>query len=71
MHRFQEKQQYSSALETAEPEGRTSVHLLSIQYSWRYKEYPGDSFATFELIEKENGTIVRKRNLVAIETGTP
>lgn len=44
-------------------EGRNFTHLWEITevisnekivYNWKYKEYPGDSFVTFELFEGEN-----------------
>lgn len=46
-------------------EEKSYVHLCKItevvpgkklQYSWRYEEYPGNSFVTFELFPDENGT---------------
>ncbi|TYP71654.1 SRPBCC family protein [Aquimarina intermedia] len=30
-----------------------------ITYNWRYQEYPGDSFVTFEIIEHEVNLILR------------
>ncbi|MDQ6608314.1 MAG: SRPBCC domain-containing protein [Bacteroidota bacterium] len=30
-----------------------------LTYSWRYDGYPGKSFVTFELFEKENKTVLR------------
>jgi len=44
-------------------EGRIFTHLWTlsevillkkITYNWKYKEYPGDSFVTFALIEDKN-----------------
>lgn len=44
-------------------EERTFTHLWKITevipfkkitYNWKYEEYPGDSFVTFEIIEEEN-----------------
>ncbi len=44
---------------------KSYVHLCKItevvpgkklQYSWRYEEYPGNSFVTFELFPEGNGT---------------
>jgi len=44
-------------------EGRNFTHLWKITevisnqkivYNWKYKEYPGDSFVTFELFEDDN-----------------
>jgi uncharacterized protein YndB with AHSA1/START domain len=46
-------------------EEKSYVHLCKItevvpgkklQYSWRYDEYPGNSFVTFELFPEGNGT---------------
>jgi len=30
------------------------IPLKKITYNWKYKEYPGDSFVTFALIEDKN-----------------
>jgi len=47
---------------------RTFTHLWEITevvpeekitYNWKYKEYPGDSFASFELIEAEAAVKIR------------
>lgn len=32
------------------------IPLKKIVYNWKYKEYPGDSFVTFELFEESIGT---------------
>jgi len=49
-------------------EDRTFTHLWEVteaipnqklSYKWRYEEYPGDSFVTFELEEKEGGVNLR------------
>ena len=46
-------------------EGQDYMHLCKItkvepgkllQYSWRYRDYPGNSFVTFELFPEGNGT---------------
>ncbi|WP_106792641.1 SRPBCC domain-containing protein [Aquimarina sp. Aq78] len=51
-----------------EVENRTFTHLWKItevvpnqkiKYSWRYKEYSGDSFVTFELFKNENHVKLR------------
>jgi|SRR5437588_505387 len=49
-------------------EEKTYVHLCKItkvdpgkalQYSWRYKDYPGNSFVTFELFPEGNATRIK------------
>ncbi len=49
-------------------EGRTFTHLWTITevipsqkitYNWKYKEYPGDSFVTFEILKIEDQSIVK------------
>jgi uncharacterized protein YndB with AHSA1/START domain len=49
-------------------EEKTYVHLCKItkvepgkllQYSWRYKDYPGTSFVTFELFPEGNATRIK------------
>ena len=49
-------------------EEKTYVHLCKItkvepgktlQYSWRYKDYPGNSFVTFELFPEGNVTRIK------------
>lgn len=51
-----------------ENEGRTFTHLWKIvevvplkkiKYNWRYKEWEGDSFVTFELFEEGDDTRLR------------
>jgi len=51
-----------------ENEGRTFTHLWEvtevvplrrISYNWKYTEYDGDSFITFELIQLQEGVMVR------------
>jgi len=40
----------------------TSVtELKQITYSWRYKEYPGDSFLTFKLVQENEGVMLQVR----------
>jgi len=36
-----------------------------ITYNWKYKEYPGDSFVTFELIEENSHVTLRLSHKVA------
>jgi len=49
-------------------EEKTYVHLCKItkvqpgktlQYSWRYQDYPGDSLVTFELFPEGDGTRIK------------
>ena len=49
-------------------EGRTFTHLWTITdlipnklitYNWKYEEYSGDSFVTFEIIEEDNKVFVK------------
>ena len=49
-------------------EGRTFTHLWTITevvpdkkivYNWKYKEYPGDSLAIFELSQENDQTLLR------------
>lgn len=56
-------------------EDRTFTHQWKITkaipnqkltYNWKYKEYPGDSFVTFEIFE-ENGTTKLKLSVAIIE----
>ena len=35
-----------------------------ISYNWSYKEYSGDGYVEFEIIEKEEGTQLRLTNIV-------
>lgn len=41
-----------------------AVPLKKLTYSWRYKDYPGNSFVTFELFPNDNNT-----KLVLTHTG--
>ena len=36
--------------------------LKKIKYRWRFAEYPGDSFVTFELFEMNSTTLLRLTN---------
>ena len=49
-------------------DAKTYVHLCKItkvepgktlQYSWKYKDYPGNSFVTFELFAEGNATRIK------------
>lgn len=35
------------------------VPLKTLEYRWRYKEYPGDSLVLFELFQQGNTTLLR------------
>ena len=64
---FQPKEGFKTSFAVSN-EGRTFTHLWTltevipnqkITYNWKYEEWPGDSFVTFEILEKNGQNIVR------------